>query len=67
MAKKEITYAEALAEIEAIVNQLEDGELDVDHLSDKVKRASELIKLCKTRLRSTKEEIDSILDDLDEE
>jgi len=61
MAEKKITFNEAMQELEVILNQIETGELDIDELSGKVKRASLLIKLCKGKLRSTEEEIDKIL------
>ncbi len=66
MAKKAFTYKEALNELEDILNEIESGDLDLDLLSTKVKRASSLIKECKTRLRKTSDEIDSILDDWEE-
>jgi exodeoxyribonuclease VII small subunit len=67
MAKKNISYSEAMAEIETIIAQIEDGELDVDILSDKVKRVTELIKLCKQKLHKTEEEVNKILEDKDED
>lgn len=62
MAKK-FSYSEATAEIEAIINQLEAGELEIDELSTKVKRASQLIKKCKDHLKSTETRVNEILDD----
>ena len=46
---KEIKYTEAFEELQQIVADIEDGEISVDELSVKVKRASELIKVCKTK------------------
>ncbi|PLX07084.1 MAG: exodeoxyribonuclease VII small subunit [Marinilabiliales bacterium] len=63
MAKKNFSYKEALSELENILDEIENGEPDLDTLSNKVKRATLLIKECKTRLRKTSEEIDSIIDD----
>jgi len=63
MAKKEFTYSEALKELEEILSEIETDAPDLDLLSAKVKRATFLIKECKTRLRKTSEEIDSILGD----
>ena len=63
MAKKELTYSEASKEIEAILTRLRNEELDVDSLSKDVKRATELIALCKKKLVKTEEEIDKILED----
>jgi exodeoxyribonuclease VII small subunit len=65
MAEKKISFNEAIKELEIILEQIESGEPDVDELSGKVKRASELIKLCRKKLKSTEEEIDKILEDMD--
>ncbi|MEI6049859.1 MAG: exodeoxyribonuclease VII small subunit [Bacteroidota bacterium] len=64
MAKKEFSFNEAVIEIEDILRNIESGQLDVDKLSVEVKRASELIKQCQKKLRSTEEEINSIFKDL---
>jgi exodeoxyribonuclease VII small subunit len=61
MKKKEITFNEAISQIEEIVNSIESGEPDIDILSEKVKRASELIKLCREKLRETEKKIDEII------
>ena len=57
-------YQEAFDELEQIVMSIEDGDIDVDELSDKVKRASKLIQLCSTKLKSTEEEVDQILQEM---
>jgi exodeoxyribonuclease VII small subunit len=64
MAKKVFSFTEAVAEIEKILQKIESGILDVDKLSEEVKRASELIKQCQKILRTTEEEINSIFKDL---
>lgn len=64
MAKKEFSFNEAVAEIEDILRNIESGDLDVDKLSIEVKRASELIKQCQKKLRTTEEEINSIFKEL---
>ena len=64
MAKKEFSFNEAVKEIEKILRNIESGDLDVDKLSIEVKRASELIRQCQKKLRSTEEEINSIFKDL---
>jgi len=63
MAKKEFSFGGAVKEIEQILNNIENGNLDIDRLSVEVKRASELIKECQKKLRSTEEEINSIFKD----
>jgi exodeoxyribonuclease VII small subunit len=64
MAKKEFSFSEAVIEIEEILKQIESGELDVDKLSVEVKRASELIRQCQKKLRTTEDEINSIFKEL---
>ncbi len=64
MAKKEFSFNDSVKEIEKILGEIESGELDVDKLSVAVKRASELIKQCQKKLRTTEEEINSIFKDL---
>ena len=58
---KEIKYEAALAESQTIVNKMENDELDIDQMSEQLKRAQELIKLCKDKLTKTDEEIKKIL------
>jgi len=64
MAKKEFLFSEAVIEIEDILKQIESGDLDIDKLSVEVKRASELIRQCQKKLRTTEEEINSIFREL---
>ena len=64
MAKKEFSFSAAIVEIEEIIRQIESGELDVDKLSVEVKKASELIRQCQKKLRTTEEEINSIFREL---
>lgn len=65
MIKKTVSYKEAITEIEEILRQLENNELDVDELSEKVKRVSQLVTLCKNKLHNTEQEIDKILKEMD--
>lgn len=61
MEGDKLTYKEAMAEMEGIVAKLEDNQLDVDELSAKVKRVSELIAFCRSKLHETEEEVEKIL------
>ena len=61
---KKITYTEAIKELEQLVEGIENEDTNVDQLSEKVKRASELIKICKNKLQSTEEEVNNILKDI---
>ena len=62
MAKKELTYTEAAAEIERILARLRNEELDVDELAAQVKRATEMIARCKAQLLKTEAEVNRILE-----
>ena len=65
MEENKLSYKDAMAEIEEIVVKLEDNQLDVDELSSKVKRVSELIAFCKSKLHETEEEVENILKSID--
>jgi exodeoxyribonuclease VII small subunit len=65
--KIEITYTAAFEELKTIVQEIESGDISVDDLSLKVKRATELIKICKSKLTQTEENVQKILKELDEE
>jgi exodeoxyribonuclease VII small subunit len=56
-------YEEAVDELEQIVSRMENDELDIDSMSEQLKRAQKLIKLCKEKLTRTDEEIRKILAD----
>ncbi len=60
---QEMKYEKAYAELQTIVRQMENDELDIDQMAEQLKRAQELIKLCKDKLTKTDEEIKKILAD----
>jgi exodeoxyribonuclease VII small subunit len=66
MATKKISYSEAIAEIEEILEKIENEELDVDELAEKVKRVSVLLKICKEKLTKTNEQVEQILKDMED-
>ena len=61
MEKKQPGYTEAIREIETILERFSNEELDVDTLAAHVKRATELIKVCKERLRKAETDVEEIL------
>jgi exodeoxyribonuclease VII small subunit len=63
---KQITYYQALTELEKIVNEIESEKIDLDMLAEKVKRAACLIKFCRSKLRSTEEDVSSALADIED-
>jgi exodeoxyribonuclease VII small subunit len=62
---EKINYTDAFDELQTIVSEIEQGEISVDELSQKVKRAVQLIKICKEKLTSTEEDVNKILKELD--
>ena len=63
---KEITYSAAIAEIEEILGKIESGELDVNGLTEKVKRVADLLDICKKKLKTTETEIQKVIDGLED-
>lgn len=64
MNKKEFSFSEAMTKIEEVIRNIETGDLDIDRLSAEVKTATELIRQCQRKLKTTEEEINSIFRDL---
>ncbi len=62
---EELSYQKAFEELQVIVSEIEKGKIDVDELSEKVKRAAMLIKVCKEKLYSTENDVNKILEDLE--
>jgi len=65
MAKKEKSYNDAIRELQDILEKIESGDLDVDVLTEEIKRASALLKFCKDKLYKADEEIKKVLDNLE--
>ncbi len=62
MAKEEFKYEEAVRQLEDIVEKLQNDELDIDSMSENLKKAQKLIKICKDKLTKTDDEINKILE-----
>jgi exodeoxyribonuclease VII small subunit len=60
-----IGYNKAIKELEKIMEEVESDELDVDKLAQKIKKASELLKICKDKLTNTEQEVNEILNSLE--
>ena len=58
-------YKEAFEELQEIVSEIEEGNISVDELSSKVKRAALLIKICKDKLTATEGDVNQILRELE--
>ena len=60
----ELGYEEAMADLGAILRELEAEESDLDLLAARVKRASELVKHCRDKIQSAEMEVEKVLEDL---
>jgi exodeoxyribonuclease VII small subunit len=58
-------YTEAFEELQQIVLAMEEGQIGIDELAEKVKRATELIRICRLKLTSTEGDVQKILKDLE--
>ena len=58
---KNMTYEKALAELQGIVNDLQEDAVSIDHLPETVERAAELSRFCRAKLRSPEENIGGLI------
>lgn len=65
--RNNLTYAEAMKELEGIVGQIENEDIPVDELLKKVNRSSELIRFCQDKLTQTEQEVSKVLDKMKED
>jgi exodeoxyribonuclease VII small subunit len=63
----EISYTDALAELEGILDELDGDEVDVDVLGARVKRAAELLRLCRDRIAGARFEVEQVVAELEAE
>lgn len=61
MATKKETYSQAMERLEKIVRQIDNNELDIDLLSEKIKEANEIIAFCTGKLTKADKEIAKLL------
>ncbi len=58
---KDMTYRQAVNELDAILREMQSENCDIDKLSAMTRRATELISECRNRLTATDEELRNIL------
>lgn len=66
MAKQTKTYSESIVEIEQILEEIENNDMDIDILSQKVESAAKLIRICKEKLLKTDANLQKILDEIED-
>ena len=62
MKKEILNYDTAYIELQQILSDIQQDVTGLDELSDKIKRAAELVNFCKQKLRSTELEIQKLLE-----
>ena len=62
--EKLYNYTDAFNELQKIVNDIETGDTNVDELAVRIKRASDLIDICKAKLYASEEEVERLLNQL---
>lgn len=67
MNKKTMNYAQAMAELNGLVEKMQSEELDIDELSGAVTRAMGLIKLCRKKIQSAETEVKKIIEESEKE
>lgn len=63
MAKKTLTYGSALAELQEIMEKIENNDVDIDDLSKLVKRANELTRFCEEKLKKVEQELENTIEE----
>lgn len=59
--EQKYTYTDAFNELQTIVKEIENGTTNIDELAEKIKRASELIEVCRAKLTATEDEVNQLL------
>lgn len=63
MEKGKMTYGKAMKRLETLVEEMEQGELDIDLLGSRLKEAQELVRFCKGKLYKADEEVKKIMEE----
>lgn len=62
--KENLSYTEAFEQLQTIVKQMEQADISIDDLSENIKTATKLIKVCKDKLTKTEEEVNKTISEL---
>lgn len=64
---EDLKFGEALEELEAILRRVEEEEIDIDSLAEELKRAAELLEVCRGKIRKAEVEVTQIVQSLEED
>lgn len=60
-------FSQAMAELETILRRIEGEEIDIDRLAEELRRAAELLELCRGKIRKAEVEVNQIVQKLDQD
>ena len=60
---KEVKFEDNLKELETIINELENGEIDLDSSIEKYTKAMKLVSTCEKKLNEVEEKVNKILNE----
>ena len=63
----ELRFSDALSELEAIVRELEGGQLDLEDGIAKYERGAELLKICREKLEDAQQRVTTLMGELESE
>jgi exodeoxyribonuclease VII small subunit len=61
---KDMNYDDSITELQKILSSLQNDELSIDELTETIKRSTDLLELCNSKLRSTEEEVNLVIQKL---
>lgn len=61
MGNKQLTYSEAISRLDEIVQLIDNNEVEIDQLADKIKEANKLIAFCSEKLTKAEKEMENLL------
>jgi exodeoxyribonuclease VII small subunit len=64
---EDLKFGEALEELEAILRRVEEEEIDIDSLAEELRRAAELLEVCRGKIRKAEVEVTQIVQSLEED
>lgn len=61
------SFREAMDELEGILERIEGEEIDIDRLAEELRRAAQLLDLCRGKIRKAEVEVTQIVQSLEED
>ncbi len=66
LAEETASFGTALEELESILLRIDGDETDIDRLGDELRRATELLEVCRAKIRKAELEVSQIIEQLDD-